>query len=119
MGTALTPARIGYVDRNGRRIDRTTWRALSTRPEYVVIASDVVGRTGRRVQIVTIWLGLYLPTDTPPIFETLLHPIGSQRPRAWAWSFLEQARAGHRSVVGELSAEHLARDGAGGAHRER
>ncbi|MFF0264028.1 hypothetical protein [Kribbella sp. NPDC004536] len=106
MGTALpSPARIGYVDRHGRRIDRTIWRALSARPEYVVIASDVVGCAGHRVQIMTIWLGLYLPVDPPPIFETLLQPIGSARPRAWTWSCLAQARTGHRTVVGELSAE--------------
>jgi hypothetical protein len=98
------PNRITYVDRQGRPINRTTWLALSARPEYVVVARDAVRVGKRQIQVMTIWLGLNLPSSRPPIFETLLHSVGSARPRRWSWPSLAQARAGHRHVVSELSA---------------
>jgi hypothetical protein len=93
-----------YVDRQGHPISRTTWLALTARPEYVVIASDGVTFEGYHLQVVTIWLGLNLPSGGPRVFETLLHAGGSSRPRRWAWPSLSRAHAGHRHVVDELIA---------------
>ncbi|GAA1582825.1 MULTISPECIES: hypothetical protein [Kribbella] len=114
-----SPARIGYVDRHGHRINRTTWRALSARPEYVVIASDLVDLAGGRAPVITIWLGLYLPAREAPVFETVLHPIGGARARTWRWSCLADARTGHQDVVCELASSRLSHDRTGGAGQDR
>ncbi|RZT28185.1 hypothetical protein EV649_1961 [Kribbella sp. VKM Ac-2569] len=97
-----------YVDRQGHLINRATWLALTARPEYVVIASDAVAVEGRRVQVMTMWLGLHLPSGRPRVFETLLHAVGGNRPCRWMWPSLLQAQAGHRHVVDELTTgQHL------------
>ncbi|TDO30389.1 hypothetical protein EV643_1382 [Kribbella sp. VKM Ac-2527] len=95
--------RVTYVDRQGHPINRSTWLALSARREYVVIEWDCVGGGGQQVQIMTIWLGLRLPTPMPPIFETLVQRAGSSRPRRWTWANLVEAQAGHVQIVGELT----------------
>ncbi|MEU4287241.1 hypothetical protein AB0E63_03385 [Kribbella sp. NPDC026596] len=51
----------------------------------------------------TIWLGLWLPTPMPPIFETVVQCAGSSRPRRWKWVSLVEAQAGHEQIVGELT----------------
>jgi hypothetical protein len=94
--------RCTYVDRQGHPINRSTWLALSARPEYVVIERDRVGSGGRQVQVMTMWLGLWLPTPMPPIFETLVHGAGGSRPLRWVWPSLVGAQTGHQQVVGEL-----------------
>ena len=114
-----SPGRVGYVDRQGRPINRRTWLALSARPEYVVVARDAVRVSGRRVHVLTMWLGLYLPTDQPPIFETLLQPSSGARPRTWTWTRLAQARTGHCHVVRDLKTGAQSRDQAGGASASR
>jgi hypothetical protein len=96
-------SRFTYVDRHGRPINRSTWLALSARREYVVIECDRVGGNRHHLQIMTIWLGLLLPTPMPPIFETLVHCAGSSRPRRWTWPSLVEAQAGHVQIVGELT----------------
>lgn len=108
----MSHLRTLYVDRQGHAIGRTTWLALTARPEYVVIASDAVAVEGHHLQVVTIWLGLNLPTGGPRVFETLLHAVGGRRPRRWAWSSLSQAQTGHRHVVDELIAGQPALGGA-------
>lgn len=115
----MSPARTGYVDRQGNPINRTTWRALSARPEYAVIASDLVDLAGYRAQVVTLWLGLYLPARGMPVFETVLQPIGGARARTWPWSCLAQARTGHRRVVYELASSLPSHDRTGGTGRDR
>jgi hypothetical protein len=92
-----------YVDRHGHPINRSTWLALSARREYAVIECDRVAGGGQHVQIMTIWLGLLLPTPIPPIFETLVHSAGSSQPRRWTWVSLGEAQAGHVQIVGELT----------------
>ncbi|WP_350278477.1 hypothetical protein [Kribbella sp. HUAS MG21] len=108
-----------YVDRQGHSISRTTWLALTARPEYVVIASDAVTAEGHHLQVVTIWLGLNLPIGGPRVFETLLHAAGGRRPRRWAWPSLSRAQAGHRHVVDELMAGPPAVSGAKSTRTER
>jgi hypothetical protein len=95
--------RFTYVDRQGRPINRSTWLALSARREYAVIQCDCVGGERHHTQIMTIWLGLLLPTPMPPIFETLVQCAGSSRPRRWTWASLVEAEAGHVQIVGELT----------------
>ena len=104
----MSHTRTLYVDRQGHPINRTTWLALTARPEYVVIATDAVTVEDHRVQVMTIWLGLNLPSGGPRVFETLLHAVGGRRPCRWAWPSLSLARAGHRQVVDELMAAHQA-----------
>lgn len=95
--------RLTYVDRHGHPINRSTWLALSARREYVVIECDRVAGGRHHIQIMTIWLGLRLPTPMPPIFETLVHCAGSSRPHRWTWASLVEAQAGHVEIVGELT----------------
>jgi hypothetical protein len=95
--------RVTYVDRHGRPINRSTWLALSARREYAVIECDCLDGDGGYLEIMTIWLGLRLPTQMPPIFETLVQCSGSSRPRRWTWASLAEAQAGHEQVVGELT----------------
>jgi hypothetical protein len=100
----MTPrTRCAYVDRHGHPINRSTWLALSARPEYVVIQRDRVGSAGRHVQVMTIWLGVWLPTPMPPIFETLVHGAEGSRPLRWVWASLVGAQTGHQQIVGELT----------------
>ncbi|TDO66865.1 hypothetical protein EV651_104432 [Kribbella sp. VKM Ac-2571] len=99
-----------YVDRQGHVIKRTTWLALTARPEYVVIASDAVAVEGHQVQVMTMWLGLNLPSR-PRVFETLLHAVGGNRPCRWMWPSLLQAQVGHRQVVDELATGQPAASG--------
>ncbi|MEU0094847.1 hypothetical protein [Kribbella sp. NPDC006257] len=101
------PRNLTYVDRQGHPITRTTWLRLSSRPEYVAIASDTVALDGEQVQVMTIWLGLKLPIPEPPIFETLAQPSGSSQPQRWTWSNLNRARTGHHRIVNELTAQSL------------
>jgi hypothetical protein len=100
-----------YVDRQGHPISRITWLALTARPEYVVIASDAVAVEGRQVQVMTMWLGLNLPSGRSRVFETLLHAVGGNRPCRWTWPSLLQAQAGHRHVVDELTTGRPAASG--------
>lgn len=69
----------------------------------MVIERDRVGGRGQHVQVMTIWLGLWLPTPMPPVFETLVHGAGGSRPRRWVWARVAEAQAGHQQIVGELT----------------
>lgn len=92
-----------YVDRQGRRISRTIWLALSARPDYVVVASDSVAVGVEQAEVITIWLGMLLPGSDPAVFETLLQYSGDTKPHRWLSSTLAQARRSHAQVVEYLS----------------
>ncbi|AYY15077.1 hypothetical protein EF847_22640 [Actinobacteria bacterium YIM 96077] len=97
---------VVYFDRNGRRIARQTWLALSARPDYVVIARDPICVDGNDAWVITTWLGIATTTTDPPIFQTFIDEAGTAphvRHLRWTWSSLQEAQRGHREVVRQLT----------------
>jgi hypothetical protein len=93
---------VRYVDRQGRRIGRETWRALSGRPEYVLVGWDRLTVEGRNALVTTVWRGIVVGTN-PAVFLTLVDGwVDGWEDQRWSWSSLAEAVRGHRQVVDQL-----------------
>jgi hypothetical protein len=103
VSSGIRRHRVIYFDRQGRRIARQTWLALSARPEYVVVAKDSVVFGEDTLHVVTMWLGIATSTFQPALFQTVADPVRlprHSRSLRWKWHSLQQAAKGHRRAHG-------------------
>ena len=92
---------FGAYDRNGKPISQMEWSRLMMDHEYKRVALDKVGDA----DVSTVWLGLdhnFSGTGPPLIFETMIFG-GPHHDEQWRWSTLDEAIAGHASVVAALT----------------
>lgn len=107
-GPAPTMEPLYYCDREGRPVSRTQWRQLGRQPGYSGIARTDMIRYGRRIIVVTRWLGTADAAGAACIFQTYSEirrrgaPRQSYR-RRWGWTTMEAARTGHREIADWLT----------------
>jgi hypothetical protein len=126
-----------YYDKEGHRLTHTQWAALYTEDYKRVGWDEIPNPDGPPVRVSTVWLGIDHQYGDGPIliFETMVfnRPEGGKDEwhdeECYRYSTLEQAEAGHRNIVHEITeqmklrkelsdGEGLGQEPAGGAGRE-
>lgn len=93
-----------FYDKAGVPLSLGQWCQLFEDFDYRRIAHDQIGG----VNVSTVWLGIdhnWSGKGAPVIFETMvfgLADLGLADREQWRWSTLEEAREGHRHIVGAV-----------------
>jgi hypothetical protein len=95
-----------YYDRDGRPVSQKQWQHLGSQHDYCRVDYTDGIRHGRRVIVVTYWLGTATGHQPGPplIFHTfaeIRRPAGPREAyrRSWSWPTLQAARTGHQAIA--------------------
>jgi hypothetical protein len=95
-----------FYDRNSRPISELEWHRLGRRSGYRRVDYTDGIRHGRRITVVTYWLGIDdgQAPGQPLIFHTyaeLRHPADQHASYrgSWAWPTLQAARDAHQAIA--------------------
>lgn len=97
-----------FYDRAGAPISSRRWGNLHRDSGYMRIAEDTIGE----YWVSTVWVGMnmaYMMADPPLIFETMVFGEDGDKwsGEQWRWSTSEEAKSGHKWVVGLLRKERV------------
>lgn len=128
---------LGHYDKDGNPISAVEWAMLHEESYKRVGWDEIYNPDGPTIRVSTVWLGIDHQFGDGPIliFETMVfgRPEGEKNEwhedECWRYSTLEDAEAGHRNIVHEITeqmkfrkelidGEGLGQEPAGGARRE-